>query len=100
MEIRFTLLTNASLRCFLLIIHVFIGLCTTAQQQNRVALLRGITDVPLPDTPNHICATLIFSHKPEIITTARDGKGTFQFNNIVTTSLGKGKIIILGSLEY
>lgn len=91
---------HIALRYFLLIIPVFIGVSTTAQQQNRVTLLRGITDVPLPDTPNHICATFIFSHKPEIITTASDGRGSFQYNNIVTTSLGKGKIIILGSLEY
>ncbi|HEX6428288.1 MAG TPA: hypothetical protein VF008_11400, partial [Niastella sp.] len=98
---RFSLLTRASLRYFLLIIPVFIGVCTSAQQKNRVFLLRGVTEVPLPDTPYHICATYIFSHKPEIITTAQlDGKGSFQFNNIITTSLGKGKVIILGSSEY
>lgn len=93
---------NRALLPFALILgSVLIAIPTTAQQNNRAVLLKGITNIPLPGTSNHICPTYIFAHQPEIITTAIvDNDESFQFNNLVTTSLEKGKIVILGSSDY
>ncbi|HJT73478.1 MAG TPA: hypothetical protein VJ720_05655, partial [Chitinophaga sp.] len=66
-----------------------------------MALLKGVHEIPLPDTPNYICPTYIFDYGPEIITTVKvEGEEPLLLNNIIKANLGKGKIIIFGSSEY
>src|ERR1043165_5883894 len=100
MRIAYLTLHRTFLRFALLLISVLIAAGTNAQPNNRAILLKGITGMPLPDRSNHICPSYLFDHQPEIITTAVvDEMDFYQFNNLVTTSLQKGKIAILGTSE-
>lgn len=77
---------------------LFVTLQTSAQESEKKYLLKGVTNIPLPDSPNYVCATYIIGKQPEVIATAKAELGrAYHFNAIVTSVFGKGKIIVFGS---
>jgi hypothetical protein len=90
-----TCLLPILISCFILLNH-----SSLAQQNDKENILKNIRSMIMPDTPNYVCATIPANERVQIIATAnaQDKKGILSA--IITSRLGKGKIIIIGSNHY
>lgn len=71
-----------------------------AQQGDPKRLLNKVQQVMMPAAPNNAAFTVPINDKPTIIATAPENDTKQHLPVIVTSRLGKGRILILGSDQY
>jgi len=75
---------------------------SSAQQTDKTQLLKEVYSIILPDTPYYACATVACGDQVQTIasglTRVQDQK--WPLAAIITSRLGKGKILVLGSDQY
>src|SRR3954468_4895274 len=91
------------MRC-LFVLFLLFNLChqtATAQQLSKPLLLKNVRHLPLPDAGHLIFVPITFSDTAENIAVANVAEGApIDMNVIVSSRLGKGKIIVFGSAAY
>lgn len=81
----------------------FLFICTTVFGQNKdqAILLRGIQQLPLPDSTEVLSAFYTINEAPEVIAFAKLGDNLDAMISMIASSkLGKGKLILFGSPVY
>ncbi|MFD2148200.1 M60 family peptidase N-terminal accessory domain-containing protein [Mucilaginibacter antarcticus] len=80
---------------------VLLSFAATAQNTKQI-LLKGVDSLPMPPTPQGSSFFVTVDEQPEIIAMLRsDFAGEiFRANAIVTSRLGKGKVVLFGASAY
>ncbi|WP_158829437.1 M60 family metallopeptidase [Mucilaginibacter lacusdianchii] len=71
-----------------------------AQYPDSTVLLKNINQIPFPDTPHRVCATLPLDERSQTIAAGTIREYNQQLSVILTSRLDKGKIMIIGSNQY
>jgi hypothetical protein len=94
----------ATSRIYLFAITSILLLCTNktafAQQADRKIILQNIGMLRMPNGPDCVTITALTSTDAQIIAFAKAPGGHADFGSIVSSRLGKGKIILVGSDLY
>ncbi|MBN9383625.1 MAG: M60 family metallopeptidase [Chitinophagaceae bacterium] len=85
---------------FLMVLLISAAGRCAAQPADRDVLLKDVGSLPLPDTPGYVCATVGSNEQTQVVATGLTQGQKCPLASIISSRLGNGKLLILGSDHY